>query len=129
MRIDHVAIWVKNLEKTRTFYETYFGAQANQKYHNPTKNFSSYFLSFDSGARLEIMHKPEIPDQGQAADQQSLGIIHFAISVGSEQAVNEITERLRNDGYQILGETRWTGDGYYESVVADPEGNIVEITV
>lgn len=129
MYIEHLAIWVTDLEKTRQFYEQYFGAKAGEKYENPLKNFSSYFLSFESGSRLELMHKPEIPDLGKTSEQQRRGIIHFAISVGSEKAVNELTEKLRRDGYEILGETRWTGDGYYESVVADPEGNIVEITI
>ena len=129
MRIEHLAIWVKDLEKMRQFYEHYFDGKSNDKYINPTKNFSSYFISFDTGARLELMYKPEIGGKGVEDSAQHLGIIHFAVSVGSEAKVVELTEKLRKAGYKILGETRWTGDGYYESVVADPEGNIIEITI
>ena len=129
MKIEHLAIWVKDLEKMRTFYETYFNGSSNDKYINPKKNFSSYFLTFDTGARLELMHKPEIGGKGVEESDQHLGIIHFAVSVGSEENVDNLTEKLRADGYAILGETRWTGDGYYESVVADPEGNMIEITI
>ena len=127
MHIDHLAIWVTDLEKMKDFYEKYFLAQAVTKYHNPTKNFSSYFLSFPEGPRLEIMHRPEIPENLNEALKEYLGIIHFAISVGSEEKVNGLTEWLRRDGYTIVGEPRTTGDGYYESVVFDPEGNRLEI--
>ena len=126
MKIEHLAIWVKNLEEIRTFYEKYFGAKAGERYFNPTKNFQSYFLSFDTGCRLELMQKTEVPDNQNVGE--AIGITHFAMSVGSEEGVNALTERLRTDGYHIVGEPRWTGDGYYESVVLDPEGNRVEIT-
>ncbi|MEZ4933602.1 MAG: VOC family protein [Saprospiraceae bacterium] len=128
IQIEHIAIWVKDLEKMQLFYEKYFGATANDIYVNPTKNFSSYFLSFGTGPRLEIMHRPEIPDDQNNVALQHIGLIHFAISIGNEKKVDEMTERLRSDGFEILGEPRWTGDGYYESVVLDPEGNRIEIT-
>ncbi|MGF7215196.1 lactoylglutathione lyase [Spirosoma lacussanchae] len=129
MRIDHVAIWVLDLESMRTFYETYFGATSNDMYRNARTGFSSYFLSFDSGVRLELMQRPGIPYSQNDPFQQALGLIHFAISVGSEAAVDALTERLRADGYAVVGEPRRTGDGYYESVVFDPEQNRIEITV
>lgn len=129
MKIEHLAIWVSDLEGTRKFYETYFQATANSKYHNPKKNFSSYFLSFDSGCRLELMHRPEIEPIDQKAEKEYRGIIHFAISVDSESRVDQLTERLQADGYSVIGAPRRTGDGYYESVVLDPENNRIEITV
>lgn len=104
----------------------YFGATSNQKYTNPKKQFESYFLTFEDGARLELMQRPDI---AEAAFQQSAGWAHIAISVGSPQAVDHLTEQLRSDGYQVVGEPRTTGDGYYESVILDPDGNRVEITV
>lgn len=129
MKIDHIAIWVNDLETMRAFYENYFGATANKKYHNPTKNFSSYFLSFDSGARLELMQKPEIPQNLNNTVDQYIGINHFAMSVGSKENVDTLTERLRKNGYEVIGEARTTGDGYYESVVLGPEKNRIEITI
>jgi len=128
MKIEHLAIWVQNLEAMRIFYETYFGATSNEKYHNPTKNFSSYFLSFSEGSRLEIMHKPEIPLNNSRNQQEYIGLTHFAVSLGSKEAVDELTERLRTDGFTIAGEARTTGDGYYESVILDPENNRIELT-
>jgi lactoylglutathione lyase len=125
MHIEHLAIWAKDLEAIRSFYMKYFGATSNDRYHNPTKQFQSYFLSFGTGCRLELMQKPTISDNLNAGE--AMGITHFAISVGSEAGVNELTEQLRSDGFSIVGEPRWTGDGYYESVVLDPEGNRVEI--
>ena len=127
MRIDHLAIWVTDLEKMKDFYEKYFLAQAVAKYHNPTKKFDSYFLAFPEGPRLELMHRPNVPKNLNDALKEYLGIIHFAISVGSEKKVDGLTEWLRRDGYTIVGEPRTTGDGYYESVVFDPEGNRLEI--
>ncbi|WP_419494862.1 VOC family protein [Chryseobacterium bernardetii] len=127
MKIEHIAVWVKDLEKTRIFYQKYFGAISNEKYVNPVKNFESYFLSFDNGCRLEIMTKPDLRENESSYKSQQFGIIHFAFSAGSKQKVNELTETLRNDGYTIAGEPRTTGDGYYESVILDPEDNIIEI--
>ena len=113
----------------KDFYTEYFGGKAGNKYRNERKNFSSYFLSFDEGPRLELMHKPEIPANINELSKEYIGIIHFAVSVGSEEKVDELTERLRADGCKVVGETRWTGDGYYESVVLDPENNRIEITI
>jgi lactoylglutathione lyase len=129
MKIEHLAIYVKDLERMRSFYETWFQAKAGEKYFNPAKNFQSYFLSFENGCRLELMHQPQVPDNQNVVEKQNLGLIHFAVSVGSEELVNALTEELRAAGSRIVGEPRWTGDGYYESVVLDPEGNRIEITV
>jgi len=128
MKIEHIAIWVADLEQMRTFYEQYFDAKSGEKYVNPEKNFTSYFLSFKEGARLELMHKPEI-SLNINQSKEHLGFIHFAVSVGSKTKVDSLTNKLRKDGFQIAGEPRTTGDGYYESVVIDPEGNRIEITV
>ncbi len=129
MKIEHLAIWVKDLEKSRDFYVRYFDMDCNEKYTNSKKQFTSYFLSFKgAGTRLEIMHRPDIAEA--LSDQSlSLGITHFAISVGSKEKVDTLTEQLRTDGYTVTGEPRTTGDGYYESVVLDNEGNHVEITI
>jgi lactoylglutathione lyase len=129
MHIAHLAIWAKDLEKLKRFYERYFDAQATAKYLNAQKQFQSYFLTFASGAQLELMHRPDIPPMSTQLGQEFLGYAHLAISVGSEAAVDALTMRLVNDGYQRLDGPRRTGDGYYESVVLDPEGNRLEITV
>ncbi len=131
MRIEHLAIWVSNLERMRNFYEEYFGATSGSKYINEKKGFSSYFLSFKGGPRLEIMHRPDISKKKWKQDpaDESLGLIHFAISVGSMEKVDNLTAQLKEKGIRVLGEPRTTGDGYYESLVVDPEGNKIEITV
>ena len=129
MRIEHVAIWVSDLERMRAFYERYFNGRSNQKYTNPSKGFSSYFITFDSGARLELMQRGDIGDNPNTAQREFKGYIHLAMAVGDKTAVDALTETLRRDGYTILGEPRTTGDGYYETVVLDPEGNRIEITV
>ncbi|MFK7937598.1 MAG: VOC family protein [Saprospiraceae bacterium] len=129
MKINHLAIYVSDLERMCTFYAKYFGGVAGDRYHNPRKNFTSYFLSFSTGCRLELMHRPDIPTNVNDIIKEYRGLIHFAISVGSENKVNELTEQLRVDGFSIIGEPRWTGDGYYESVILDPENNRVEITI
>lgn len=128
MRIDHIAIWTQHLEKMKHFYETYFHGKSGEKYINPRKNFESYFIEFDSGARLELMEKLEIKTKLHEDEVHYLGITHFAVSTGTRDKVNQLTEQLRSDGYRIIGEPRVTGDGFYESVVLDPEGNKVEIT-
>jgi len=128
MRIEHIAFWVKDLERMKEFYQKYFGAVSNEKYHNPLKHFQSYFLSFNNGCRLEIMTKPDIKESGNTYDSQQYGIIHLAFSTGSKEKVDGLTETLRKDGYEIAAEPRTTGDGYYESVILDPENNIIEIT-
>jgi lactoylglutathione lyase len=128
MRIEHVAIWTRDLERLRAFYERYLGGRAGAKYINPRTRFESYFLQFSSGTRLELMRKPGLePQQGGSGERS--GYAHLAFAVGSEEAVDALTDRLRADGYRIAGEPRRTGDGYYESVVLDPDGNRVEITV
>lgn len=129
MKIEHIAIWVSDLENMKSFYEKYFNAVPNTKYNNPSKQFQSYFLSFNSGCRIELMHKPDIITTDNNYEKQKTGIIHLAFSCGSKDNVHELTEKLRNDGYKIASEARTTGDGYYESIVLDPENNIIEITV
>lgn len=129
MKIDHIAIWTIDLERVKCFYEKYFGAVAGEKYFNPSKNFESYFLRFEDGARLEIMRKPEIHLSAHEVIMECVGLAHLAISVGSKEKVDALTEQLRQDGFPIIGEPRTTGDGYYESVVLDPEKNRIEITI
>lgn len=126
MKIEHIAIWVKDLEKMKTFYVTYFNGTSSSKYHNKDKEFESYFLTFDGGARLEIMRKSGI-DKSDLDDR--IGWAHIAISLGSRESVNQMTARLQNDGYKHVNGPRVTGDGYYESVIEDPEGNLLELTV
>ena len=127
MKIEHLAIWTEDIELLRQFYVRYFNVSCGEKYVNPKKNFTSYFLSFGNGkTRLELMH---IPNMENFAHRENLkGLAHFAISVGGKETVDALTERLRGDGYTIASEPRTTGDGYYESVVLDPEENYVEIT-
>jgi len=127
MKIDHVAIWVADLEKMKAFYVRYFNMICSQKYVNEKNKFSSYFLGFSDGARLEIMHRADILTPVDKKETVS-GLTHLAISVGSIDKVDNLTEKLRTDGYVISGEPRTTGDGYYESVILDPEGNHIEIT-
>jgi lactoylglutathione lyase len=129
MYIEHLAIWCKDLEAMKDFYVKYFGAVANKQYHNPRNQFYSYFLNFEKGPRLELMQMPRIPDSLNDVMEQFMGLIHFAVSVGSEEKVNTITEQFRKDGIRIVGEPRKTGDGYYESAILDIEGNRIEITV
>jgi lactoylglutathione lyase len=129
MRIEHVAMWVKDLEVMRSFYEKYFGAIAGEKYHNERADFTSYFLAFGTGCRLELMHKPSIVDNHDALHIEFTGIVHFAISLGEPEKVDALTDQLRLDGFSIVREPRTTGDGYYESVILDPEGNKVELTI
>jgi lactoylglutathione lyase len=129
MKIEHLAIWVRDLEKMRDFYCRFFGAISNVKYTNQLKHFSSYFLSFETGARLELMQKPGIPNSLNNKETQYRGLIHFAISLGTEQRVDALTQQMREEGFEVLDGPRWTGDGYYESVILDPEGNRIELTV
>jgi lactoylglutathione lyase len=126
MRIEHVALWVRDLEKMKEFYSLYFKAEVSEKYFNPLKEFSSYFLSFKDGARLEIMNKPGLESSLQPMIS---GWAHIAISAGSKEAVDSLTDKIKSDGYTVAGEPRTTGDGYYESIILDPEGNQIEITV
>lgn len=127
MRIEHVAMYVSDLEDARKFFEKYFGAVANDKYTNRRTGFQSYFLSFEGGARLEIMRQSTVRDYD--GKQQRMGYIHLAFSVGSKEKVDELTRQLSADGYQIISGPRTTGDGYYESRVQGFEDNLIEITV
>lgn len=126
MRIDHIAMYVNDLESARDFFVKYFHATSNEGYHNHTTDFRSYFLSFDDGSRLEIMKKPGMDDAKKALART--GYIHIAFSLGSKQAVDELTERVKNDGYHVISGPRTTGDGYYESCIIGIEGNQIEIT-
>ena len=127
MFIEHIAMYVNDLEAARDFFVKYFNATSNEGYHNKTTDFRSYFLSFSSGARLEIMTRPNLEDPDKSLNRT--GYIHLAFSVGSREAVNALTEQLRSDGYSVISGPRTTGDGYYESCVVGIEGNQVEITV
>ena len=128
MKIEHVAIYTRDLEAIRSFYTKYFQATSNDLYVNPKKGFSSYFLSFADGARLELMQMESITDSLDDPIRQSTGIIHIAFSLGSRSAVDRMSERLREDGFRILDGPRQTGDGYYECAFLDPDGNRIEIT-
>jgi lactoylglutathione lyase len=127
MRIEHVAIWTTDLARCKNFYSSYFGATAGPTYLNPAKGFESCFLSFADGARLEAMTTTTLPLVGLSPGVQRLGLTHLAISVGSERLVDQLTQRLRDDGIAVVDGPRRTGDGYYESVIIDPDGNRIEI--
>lgn len=126
MRIEHAALWVSDLERLRAFYGTHFGAAAGPKYANPVKEFESYFLTFPSGgARLELMRRSGLPARPPGAEHT--GWAHLAFAVGSEELVDALTARLRADGFEVIDGPRRIGDGYYESVVLDPERNRIEV--
>ena len=129
MKIEHLAIWVNDLENMREFYQQYFNAQSGERYHNPKKQFTSYFLSFENGSRLELMHRPDIRSRLKEAGLEQIGLAHFAIAVGSKTKVDNMTLALQRAGFSVVGQPRTTGDGYYESVILDPEGNRIEITI
>jgi lactoylglutathione lyase len=129
MRIEHIALWTNDIARCTQFYVSYFGASEGAAYTNAKNGFESRFLSFSDGARLEIMRTTAIVPVALAAGAQRMGLTHMAISVGSEQLVDSLTQRLKDDGYPVLGGPRRTGDGYYESEVLDPDGNRIEITV
>ena len=126
MIITHVAVYVDELERAARFYETYFAATRGEKYHNPRTGLQTYFLTFDGGARLELMTRP---DTEKLADDRARGWNHIAFAVGSVEEVDGLTDRLAQAGHPVVSGPRTTGDGYYESVVRDTEGNLVEITV
>jgi len=128
MRIEHVALWTEDLERLMSFYKAYFGASVGEKYVNLAKGFESRFLSFDSGARLELMRTTAFSPIKHPAAAQRMGLTHLAFAIGSTEGVDELTGRMRRDGHLVLEEPRRTGDGYYESVVLDPDGNRIEIT-
>lgn len=127
MKIEHIAMYVNDLEKTKNFFEKYFNAKSNLIYHNKNTDFKSFFLSFDDGPRLEIMNKPNLDDAKKTLNHT--GYIHIAFSVGSKQKVDELTKTLKSDGYDIISGPRTTGDGYYESCIVGIEDNQIEITI
>ena len=127
MKLEHVALWVKDLEGAKDFFIKYFGAFSNEGYHNEKTGFRSYFLSFDDGARLEIMSSPLFEESEKSVYRS--GYAHVAISLGSKKAVDELTEKLKTDGFKVISGPRITGDGYYESAITGFEGNVFEITV
>ena len=127
MKIEHIALYVNDLEKTRDFFVKYLGAQSNAGYYNMRTGFRSYFLSFDDGARLEIMNKPKMSDLPKNLDRT--GYAHIAFSVGSKENVEQITAKLQDAGYEVISGPRTTGDGYYESCIVAIEQNQIEITV
>lgn len=129
MTLEHVAIWTPQLEALKTFYETYFGGMAGEKYTNPQTGFESYFLTFSSGARLELMTKPGIPaNQNDTVNEQHLGIIHLAFGVETMKEVDAKARQLQQDGFRIVRGPRKTGDGYYEFETLDPDNNRLEVT-
>ena len=126
MKLEHIAMYVNDLENTRLFFMQYFGAISNKMYHNPQTGLRTYFLSFEDGARLEIMSRPDMSDAPK--NNLRTGLIHISFCVVSKERVDALTEQLRADGYAVISGPRTTGDGYYESCIEGPEGNLIEIT-
>ena len=127
MRIEHIAMYVNDLEAAREFFVKYLNGTSNDGYRNPNTGFRSYFISFEDGARLELMNKPVMEDPEKTLNRT--GYAHIAFSVGSKEAVDELTARLKQDGYTVVSGPRTTGDGYYESCIITIEGNQIEITI
>ena len=127
MKIEHVAMYVNDLKAARDFFVKYLGGKSNDGYHNVNTDFRSFFISFDDGARIELMNKPGLVDSEKQLTRT--GYIHIAFSVGSKEKVDELTDRLENDGFELVSGPRITGDGYYESCIVAIEGNQIEITV
>ncbi len=127
MKIEHVAMYVNDLEKAKDFFVKYLNGHSNDMYHNPRTDFRSYFIEFDDGARLEIMNKPLLADNEK--DLNRTGYAHVAFSVGSKETVDELTAVLKDAGYTVVSGPRITGDGYYESCIVVIEGNQIELTV
>lgn len=125
MKLEHVALYVEDLEAIKEFYLQHFGATANNKYHNPHSGLDTYFLSFDGGARLEIMQRPAMSPR--ATGEHPLGYTHISFKLGSPEKVARLTRELQESGCPLLNGPRLTGDGYYESVLSDPEGNLIEL--
>ena len=127
MKIEHIAMYVNDLEAAREFFVRYLNGRSNSGYHNPKTDFRSFFISFDDGSRLELMNKPQMEDLDKPLNRT--GYAHVAFSLGSRERVDELTARLKADGYETISGPRTTGDGYYESCVLAIEGNQIEITV
>ena len=127
MRIEHVAMYVNDIETARDFFVKYLEGKSNDGYYNTKTDFRSYFISFDDGARLEIMNKPDMADEEKFLNRT--GLIHIAFSVGSKERVDELTHCLKADGFEVVSGPRTTGDGYYESCIVAIEGNQIEITI
>jgi lactoylglutathione lyase len=127
-RIEHIAVWTEDIERLASFYAQYFGATVGPRYVNASKGFESRFLTFQGGARLELMRTSVLRPLKAERGSQRMGMTHLAFSLGSETRVNELTATFREAGFAIEDGPRWTGDGYYESVVLDPDGNRLELT-
>ena len=127
MKIEHIAMYLNDLEKARDFFVKYLGGTSNDGYHNSSTGFRSFFISFDDGARLELMNKPGMDDPKKPLNRT--GYVHLAFSVGSREKVDDLTARLKQDGYEVISGPRTTGDGYYESCIIGIEGNQIELTV
>ena len=127
MKIEHVAAYVNDLEKARDFFVEFLNGTSNGGYHNQNTGFRSYFISFEDGARLELMNKPDMAEEGKSPNR--MGYAHLAFSVGSKERVDELTDQLKAAGYEVLSGPRTTGDGYYESCIVAIEGNLIELTV
>ncbi len=125
MKLEHIALYVNDLETMKNFYVSYFKATANEKYHNQRTGLQTYFLSFDEGARLEIMQRPGM--SSKAAGEHPLGYVHISFKLGTAEKVDSLTKKLQESGRPLLNGPRMTGDGYYESVLSDPEGNLIEL--
>ena len=126
MKIEHIAMYVNELEAARDFFVTYLGGRSNDGYHNKNTDFRSYFISFADGARLELMTKPKMVDQEKSLNRT--GYAHIAFSVGSKERVDSLTAELKDAGFEVVSGPRTTGDGYYESYIVAIEGNQIEIT-
>lgn len=124
MKVEHIGIWVTDIEKMKAFYETYFNAKASQLYHNKTTGFRSYFMELAEGCRVELTTKQHLSNR----ISESLGYTHLAIAVGDKAKVDEMTAEFVAAGFPLLNGPRVTGDGYYEAVIQDPEGNLIELT-
>lgn len=127
MRIEHIAVWARDLERLREFYVSMLGGRSAPLYENARTGFRSYFIAFDGEARLELMsRRADVPEQ-ERPEERCLGLAHLAFRLGSREAVDRLVAQLELQGVAVLGQPRVTGDGYYEAVVADPEGNRIEL--
>ncbi|MRS06002.1 glyoxalase/bleomycin resistance/extradiol dioxygenase family protein [bacterium] len=127
MKIDHIAIWTKQLDKLKSFYVDNFSATVYQQFINPKTQYESYRLSFPNGVQLELMQAPDVVKNFHTLTSRVTGYSHLAFSVGSQAEVEKVTDHLRSKGCLVIDLPRVTGDGYYESIVLDPDGNRIEI--